>query len=611
MKKEGSKLIVLFVIIFAFLILFSFIALAEENDTQETDETDKISQMDKAYSCLEDMIEDKTCESLSVEEQAFSLLAVGKCKSEMIDNSENDECWPSSECRLRDTALALLALDKTGSSTDDVEEWLLSKKKSPQDLIWYLEIDANEETKCKITYEGETKTITVGEDRKISGSAGTCLSLAEDNYWLKIKDTCYEKNFTISCNKDFSSALVYKKKLGSTIYIPSETESAPAEGTTKHQVNAFCFSTSSSCDYEGSLWATLALAKTSNDVSAFLPYLIALSDETENKKYFPSSFLYMITDYEEYFSDIIDKQKSSGYWEISDSNKKFYDTSLALLALYEVDAEHKDTAKAWLLEVQGEDGCWNNVRDTAFVLYSAWPKAVSAGEAGEVDYCTEYNYFCVAPEECSQEDTLDDYYCSGLSAVCCKTKPAEETCAEKEGIICKENEACTSAEVPASDGKCCLGSCIVQELTECEVAYYDCKYDCSSGEEEKAYSCGTGKVCCGAKTAGSSWWIWLLIILLIILIALVVLAIIFRNQFKIWLFRIKNKFKRGPAPTTTRPGPRFPPAPPSGARMMPRTRMFLPRQSQTYQPKGFVRKVISKTDKELEETLRKLREMSK
>ena len=155
MKKERRVLFILLTI--TFLLLISNLALAEINDTQGDDESDKI---DKAYSCLENQIQEKTCEDLSVEEQAFSLLAVGKCKSELQDNSKDNECWPSSGCRLRDTSLALLALDGAGSSTNDAEDWLVSQKKTPSELIWYLEIDSNEETKCKISYDGTVKTVT-------------------------------------------------------------------------------------------------------------------------------------------------------------------------------------------------------------------------------------------------------------------------------------------------------------------------------------------------------------------------------------------------------------------------------------------------------------------
>lgn len=632
MKKRVACLLVFLV---SALILLSFMSVkvlaqdtenttdSDSDSTTSVSATDETSKISKAYSCLEDKV-DGNCNSLSIEEQAFSLLALasssgvqGECKSSLLAKSKNSgECWPSSSCRLRDTSLAVLALENLNSDTTKAESWLLAQKKIPTELVWYLEIDSNEETKCTISDGASDKTITIKADKKISGTTGTCLSIAAGNYFLKIKDTCYEKTFTVSCDKGFVSTLLYQK--GTTYHVSSETKSAPAEGTTQHQVNAFCLKQGAVCDYEGTLWATLALAKAGKDVSAFLPYLIALADEPENEKYFPSAFLYMITDYDDYFTLIVDEFKSSGYWEITNSPyHKFYDTALALVSLYGVDVEQAQEAKNYLLEVQGSDGCWrDNIAETAFILYAAWPKSPSVIDGGEVDVCEDFQHTCTSPLECAQSDLLNNFWCSG-GDVCCSKSPIELTCIEKQGIICSASQVCQGNTIPASDpGSCCSGSCIVQEETECVTESFSCSpSDCLDDEEEKAYDCSAGEICCGAKaTPTGSWW-WL-IILLSILIILVVLAIIFRNQLKIWWFRIKSKFKKGPAPTrTTRPG--FPPGFPPGARPgMMRTaagpRMILPFQQRPPQrQQGPVRRMISKTDQELEETLKKLKEMSK
>jgi hypothetical protein len=608
MTKKQKRTFLL-AIAFLFMIMLSCFVFA-----QNTTEDD----IDKAYSCLENEIEDKGCNSLSLEEKAFSLLTVGECKSELLDQQDDDGDWDND---LRKTAISILALERVGYDTEDAEEWLLSQKEIPEELIWYLEIDTDGASTCEIN----GKDIDIRDDKKISGSAGRCFSLAQSNYWLEIDEDCYDKNFTITCDKDFISTLLYRKGTSSTIHVSSETESAPAEGTTEHSVNAFCFSKNRDCNYEGSLWATLALAKTGRDVSSFLPYLVAMAED--NEKYFPSAFLYMITDYDEYFSKIIQEQ-TNDYWEITNSlYNKFYDSSLALVALYGLDAEQVEIAKEWLLAVQGNSGCWhnNNIRDTAFVLYAAWPRQVSVsnGDGGsDIDYCEEYDYFCVSPLECSQDDIFDSYYCSG-SSVCCRTDAEEETCDEKGGRICSSNQTCTSAPVMASDtSSCCLGSCIEQQpsTTECEEQGYGCRYSCLEDEEEKVYSCNSGKVCCAPEEdEGGSGWIWI-IILLLILIGLTVLAIIYRDHLKVWFFKLKNKLQKkgekkggsdqgpqGPG----KPGPR-PPSPPTQPPQRPRfrpRRMFRPQPKRP--PQKPRQKPQSKTDKELDETLKKLKEMSK
>jgi len=616
MKKDG---LVLFAIILSVLMINLGFVLAA--DTQDP-------KVKKAYECLENKVKDK-CNVISLEEEAFSLLAIGKCSSELQSKSKDSECWPSSGCKLRDTALAVWALDNTGKPTDKAETWLLKQKKNPKELIWYLEIESGGETNCKIGYSGAEKEIKISEDKKINRGAGACLSLAQDSYWLKVDEDCYETNFTISCDKDFKTTLLYSKKNSPTVYVSSKTNQASSGGRTEEKVNAFCFGTGKDCDYEGSLWATFALAKTEHDVRQFLPYLIAMAED--NEKFFPSAFLYMITDYEEYVIKIMDEQKDD-YWKISNSQyHQFYDTALALLALRGL--EQAEPTKTYLLGVQDTNGCWNdNLRDTAFILFAGWPKVVSVGGGGGgLDTCQDHSHFCVSPLKC--EAALDNFVClGGGGEVCCEEEAAEEKCSDKKGRKCDEGYECNGDIVPTEDiDECCVGDCEKIEKTACEKENYECKSSCDEETEEtKEFACKTEEeFCCATKASPppSYWWIWLLIILII----LVVIAIFFRNQLRIWLFRIKSGFKRGPAPTAMRPGPgprfQFPPAP-SAPMPMARPRMFLPRQPMppTRQPtpppnrppmrpapspQQTARKEMSPKDKELEETLKKLKEMSK
>ncbi|GAG50499.1 unnamed protein product, partial [marine sediment metagenome] len=216
----------------------------------------------------------------------------------------------------------------------------------------------------------------------------------------------------------------YKKPGDSTMYISSETHGSAVEGSTQEKVYAYCFSASSSgCDYEGSLWAALALARLGKDTYPYIPYITAMADETENKKYLPSAFLYMLTDEDDYQAQLVNEQKQDKYWEET-NNQKFYDTALALLALRNVNIEQVDNTKEWLLEVQETSGCWhaNNILETAFLLYAGWQKdpVRVVGPGGDArSYCTEFSYYCVSAGECTIVDTLENYYCSGLSEICC------------------------------------------------------------------------------------------------------------------------------------------------------------------------------------------------
>ena len=631
-KKRGLSLI-----LFSMLLLLVIViptVLADNHTESDAEEDIEIidtgfgAEIDQAYSCLKSNLGNNCGDTASTEQNIFSLLAMAydsSIQSDCIDElegKEKNDCWGktgSDTCNLKSTAQAILALDYVGENIDDPLDWLLEKKELAEELDWFLEIDANEATSCKIKVnDANEKTFNIDEDKKFTAGSSSCLSRSEQSYHLKIDSDCLGDNFTISCDQDFISTLWYRKPGELTMFISSETHAAPAEGSTEEKVNAYCFSTSNECDYQGSLWAALALARLGEDTHMYIPYITAMADETENKKYLPSAFLYMLTNEDDYYSELVEEQQQDKYWEES-NDKKFYDTALALLSLQGVNIEAVDNSEEWLLGVQETSGCWhsNNLLETAFILYASWPKAPTfADPISTRSYCSDFSYYCISAGECSLANTLDNYYCSGLSNVCCKTEPIEETCDEKDGIICDPNQRCTGSEVTSYDTNyCCLASCQVESENECELAGYFCKDSCSASQEEKSiYSgeCNFGETCCGELPKKSSPWA--LIITLIILIVLVALAIVFREQLKIWFFRIKSKLKFGKGP---KPSSR-PPMPPPGT--IPqfgvgRPRHMIPRRHAPVRRPPMRRPTrrpgAGAKDSAFEETMKKLRDMSK
>ena len=582
MKKAGVLLIV--------LILFLTIVSAQ-NATQTIDE--------KAFSCLKNEVEDK-CDKLTLEQQIFSLLALSdnsgiqqECKSAILDKQKTDNSFGS----IKDTALAVIALNYIGTNTDDETNYLLSKKKTAS-LEWYLEIESNSETKCKV----DSSSITIRDDKKISGNPGTCFSLAYSNYWLRISDSCLNQNLTVSCDQNFISTLIYKKTGSNTWHVTSDIQSASAGGKTEHQVKSSCFSSGAGCNYEDSLWSTLAISRTGNSVSEFLPYLITYSED--NKNLFPETFLYMLTSSGEYLSQIASSQ-SNGKWK--KGTDEYYDTALALLSLS--GSEPSSTAIQWLETNQGNDGCWNNgnIRDTGFLLWAAYPKTPATLGGVSRDNCEDFDYYCVSTGECQEAkgQVLDNFYCPGLK-ICCDTPALQKTCSDLGGVICSSGQVCSSGTTTKdSEGKdCCLTSCR-DEKPECELySNQTCKSSCSENEEKVLYDCFSG-FCCKKKPEEEKSLLWIFI--LIIAIILIALGIVFRKKLRIFLFKIKGGFKKG---TVSRTRPAFPPVGPPQLRKMFPTRM--PRQPLGLRrPVGRPGKPGTKTDKELEETMKKLKEMSK
>ncbi len=597
MKKQ-----VLLLGVFLFALLVMPFIFAENETANPLDESSKV---DDAYKCLESKLGDD-CSS-SLEDNIFSLLAIGKCKEEVLADAWNEnECWPKSDCKIKTTAQAILALDNAGSSTLNAENWLLTKNTTPEDIVWYLEIESPSETRCTISYGGASYKITIREDKKLSSSAGNCLSLSSGDWWLKVSPSCYDYTFEISCDEQFLTTFLYKKKTSSTIHVSESISSASAEGTTYEKVDFKCFSESGRCDYEGSLWATLVLDHLGYDVSSYLPYLITMYED--NEEFLPEAFLYLLTGSSDFRANILLKQKNQ-YWD--ESGDKFYDSAVALLPFQYEDPVEKSNTKNWLLEIQGRDGCWDggNIRNNAFLLYSLWPKKSYSSKSSSLD-CEDAGYYCM-PEINCEGNILKDYSCSGVF-MCCDTKPPLESCSKQGGKICSSKEICLGGTtVESSDASygesCCVGGRCEQSSgksgADCESYGGTCRpYSCESGEEENpSYSCDYGDSCCMKKDSSegkSLWWIWLLIILIILLI----LAIIFRDRLKPYYDKFKSKFKKT---KPGKPGSRL-------ARQMlrpvhPRTtpRRILPPSSR------IPHKTPVKKSSEIDDVLKRLREIGK
>ncbi|MFZ5955811.1 MAG: hypothetical protein ACOYT4_05280 [Nanoarchaeota archaeon] len=613
-KKVGVILI-----IFLLMLAFTKTITADTNSTNSSlvspsvQYSENQTKIDQAYKCLEDKITEKDCSELPISEISLSILAgssseiLKDCKSALQEKKSSKNCWPSNNCNIKDTAIAVLALNYLGEDTSEAEEWLLNQNKTSTDLDWYLEQDSEGQTECKISYNENNYPISIDTNKKLSSGAGNCLVLSSSGFWLQVVPSCYDQTFTMSCNKQFISTMFYKQKNdpSSPFFILADTPSAPAEGTIELKIKTKCFGMSS-CSYEETAWASLALLETGHDISSFIPYLMATADLDVNKKYEPNAFIYLVTNYDEYAVKLIQEQKIESYWEApSSAYGKYYDTALALLSLKESTSNQVLKSKDWLMKVQSKSGCWgDSIRDTAMILWAIGGRAPKISEAG-VTYCIDANYFCIQKSECPQNQQLENYFCSGLASVCCKEENLK-TCEQMNGHSCNSAEYCTGEQQKSSDiEECCIGACKKSspaslEQTECEEKDYYCRTECSDNQEEADYDCGEDKVCCkpsGTSTpTNSKIWIWILIAGIVIVAGAIIYLL--RDKIKLMWFKSKVQSEESPASSTS-PYPPYPPKP--GFPPVRRTPAIPQKSNQ--QP---IRK-----DKQMDETFKKLREMSK
>ncbi len=560
-----------------------------------------------ASTCLKSKIDSKGCDSISTEEKIFSLLSIGECKTELQEDTRNGECWPRSDCSVKTTAQAILALKTSGTNTDEAEEWLIEQKTDFSGIDWFLQVESSIPTTCTISYSDSEYSFSINEDKTLSSSAGKCLSVYDD-YWFKISPSCYDEEFEISCENSFLTSLLYKKIYSPTFYVSGKTNSASGSASTTETVSSSCFKEDGTCNYEGTLWAAFVLKALNYEINSYLPYLISGLDE--NPRYLPESFLYSLTG--EYKNELLLKQSEEWWLESGD---KFYDTAVALLPFRGSEFAEKTSTKEWLAEVQDDDGCWQgNLRNTAFLIYSIWSESKNLSEtieeiSDEKD-CENSGYYCLSRSVCSSVggNVLSNY--TGCYGTICCDKPLElESCSTLDGELCSSDEECVDGSVvDSSDSNsekfCCVGGTCEQvtQTSECSMYGGYCKNSCGSSEELSPYSCDSG-VCCIPKKSNNL----LLIILLSILIILVALGIIFRKKLKDFILKIKTKLfknskKKKPVPS------KFPQTPSS--KVYPgaiQRRIIPPQQPPRTQP---VRKP-TQNQSEFDDILKKLKDIGK
>ena len=391
--------------------------------------------------------------------------------------------------------VAFILLDLWSVSAQSNQAGQTAVCTDPKKFNWFIQIDINDHSsaECMLKYSDEERKIRINSDMTLDGNAGSCLDKAYGGYWLKIKESCLDKKFSISCDKDFISALVYNSAGSETVYVSSVTHSADSGGTTNEEVSEIC--------------------------------------------------------------------------EI---------------------------------------------------------KAPGRGD-GENRSCISAGYYCRDREECLDDNgnVLGGYNCpEGKS--CCNTREntreKEETCEEKRGSICAANQECNGGRIVRTAGEeCCVGGVCenVDVANRCEEeANGSCKSSCGDDEKEIDENCpDSGDKCCiekGGTNGGEGGISPILIIILIVLIFLVVLGIIFRHKLQIWLY----SRRAGGAVRTMGGGvpPRGPGVPPRAFGGMPQIR---PRYVPPGMPRGpgpalrQTRGVKTQADKEMEETMRKLKEMGK
>lgn len=521
---------------------------------------DESSQVDSAFSCLEDYVSTTGCDSFSLEEKIFAYWSMGECGDSLTDSVLEEGCFSEdgSSCDLKLTALAVIALEELGENATEYISWISEQTDTSSYMEWYLQIDSDEVASCELETSRGTYSFQINSNDKLTSSdSSSCFSISDD-YWIEIFPNCYEEKINITCNETFTSNLFFVSS--SQINLFKTIKSSNADDTIQEEVAAYCFTDGSFCNYEQTLWSVVALDISGNETSLFIPYLIY--DAEDNGGYLPESFLFYLTGESDFEDELISLQNSEGYWSVSGDD--YFDTALALLFIS--DDSSRSLSESWLLSSQEDDGCWSendsSFLDTAFILVSAWPEYTYSASLSDSDAsdsgsdCENNGGYCMSSSACSKiyGNTLD-YSCESSLTICCDTDTF--SCSDAGGTYCDSAEVCSGTTYD----DCCLdGECVEDDssasATTCSNYGGTCKTSCSSDEEEYAYDCDSStQVCCIEVSGEINLWIFV-IIGVILLSALAFILIRFRDRI------FKNK-RGGNRPSPSRsPRPSMPPRSP-------------------------------------------------
>ncbi|OYT38055.1 hypothetical protein B6U82_00660 [Candidatus Pacearchaeota archaeon ex4484_31] len=488
----------LFTIFISFMILLPFLSCSSAQD-----------EIVKAITWLRERTVAKDWQ-LNVEQHSFSLLALKnsltvseteEAITRLFAKSQEEKCWPKENCNAKETAIAKLALNSFGKSTEKADEYLLSKIKS-YEVKWLIQIITEErkETSCLINYSGSFYQLTIKGNETMGNEGnenelGPCFNVGR--YWLELKEDCNNKSFTIVCNSNFAVSFMLKKD--DKEYVTTKFERAEAENEnfvlTIKAPKAYCIAENNECDYEATLWTVYAFHKEGKSIEEFIPYLVL--ERNNNQMFLPEPFLYALTNSAVWLKETENKQAVDGLWE-TEAYNAYYATALVGF-ITNANVDGWEQARNTLLIEQKKAGYWRAkenadiIRDTAAVLlalqqsvYSniCYYDCVDEGKCSEIGGTLHQELECGVGKECCEihyENECESKGGSCTSGSCPSgTLKVNYTCendlkccmalnliyCQEIGSKCASNEKCTvngfiTNFITVADGDCCLGTCVL------------------------------------------------------------------------------------------------------------------------------------------------------
>ncbi|MBS3090485.1 hypothetical protein J4433_01810 [Candidatus Pacearchaeota archaeon] len=286
----------------------------------------------------------------SIDENALSLMAlsyddalVSAGRAVLMSKSKDGgECWPKASCNVKETSLAIMALDKMNIAVKT--EWLVDSQNNLDLGLWNLQINSASQQECKLLINTESQTLN--------------LSQSTNTIELDLKSKPETASIKVNCS--IVSGKIIHTYLGRITEFPMQIQSNEA-GIELNNKKCFGAGYRSECDSESTAYAVLALKSIDAEKTKAVEWLKKNAQTTKEK----SIVLYLSSS-----SDIenwlVNNQHSSGYSSskslLESQQADFESTVFAALAL----KKEKKTAEYGKAETWLKDNFVNaNLKDKA------------------------------------------------------------------------------------------------------------------------------------------------------------------------------------------------------------------------------------------------------
>lgn len=521
----------LFSLIIIGLFLFSFAAVSQDENASEENvsednaaEETKIVEEQAGFSEKKstDWLEKASREEIgtSVFDLSLVILALNnkgvKVDSDMGVLKEQQDsdlgCFPADSCKVLDSALALVAFDRTGQDGSKIEDYLLKENTLTAGLKqgeWRLQLDVAGNGTCTVAYGEANKSKQFSVDTGvIKGTAGKYYIDIAKELDSSLITTKVSQPINIDC-KDLAgvASLVYFLRTGNSYFL---LDSQPlSAGVASLKIVNACFRSSAGsggCDLDATLYATWGLVETGVSLAEIgtIPYLestLITGTSNDLQKALLVRILQKSGNANVYFDNLLIKgQASTGSWGRGD----IYTTSWGLFALQKASGTYGDAVAAsteFLKKRNQDDGSWGSIRNTAMALIALHGADLSKGYVSgsgivnpdvSIPSATELDDICTGK--------LDDRFGrTGCSSLDCKDYP---------DCLCKNGRK-DSGEEDID----CGGDCAACELAE-EVEEEE-KKEAEEIIPDEGAELGIDAEKGEKEGAGSVIWIVLLVILIV------------------------------------------------------------------------------------------------